>query len=256
MAQNETPAAGSSKVSDGVSRSEDLGLSIFLGLMVFGLFLLIPGGPGEDGGPLMTTFLTLLFISATLTAVERRGVRLLAVILTVAAVSSHWASVFMADVAVASARLLSAMALLLVITVSLAVQTFRPGRVSSHRVRGAVAIYLLIGLIWAFAYAILDLHIPDAFTEAHSRHTADLLDLKEVVYFSFVTLTTVGYGDMAPRAPAIRSLAVLEALLGQLYLAVTLARLVSMELTERSLRRVGVCPTCGQEAETRAEAKP
>lgn len=245
--QQESPAHDAVS-ADQVTRSEDLGLSVFLALMVFGLFLLIPGGPGEEGGPLMTAFLTLLFISATLTAIERKGVRLMAVVLAVAAVSSHWAAVFMEDVTVASARLLSAMALLLVITVSLAIQTFRPGRVSSHRVRGAVAIYLLIGLIWAFAYAILDLHIPEAFTEAHSRQSADLLDLKEVVYFSFVTLTTVGYGDMAPQAPVIRSLAVLEALLGQLYLAVTLARLVSMELTERSLRRDGVCPICGQDA--------
>lgn len=233
-----------------VSRSEDLGLSVFLGLMVFGLFLLIPGGPGADDGPLMTAFLTLLFISATFTAIERKGVRFLAMILAVAAVSSHWAHVFMDDLTVASVRLVSAMALLLVITGSLSVQTFRAGRVSSHRVRGAVAIYLLLGLIWAFAYAILDLHIPHAFTESHSRNMASALHLKEVVYFSFVTLTTVGYGDMAPSAPTIRSLAVLEALIGQIYLTVTLARLVSMELAERSLRVSGVCPTCGRESES------
>ena len=217
--------------------TEDHALSVFLGLMIFGLFLLIPGSPAEERGPLMGVFLSLLFLSATLVAVGHYLLRGLVWTLAVIAVCSHWTDIAVPHIVVGTVRLSSALLLLLLITGSLVIRTFRHGNISLHRVRGAIAIYLLLGLIWAFAYGLLDLHVEHAFTESHSRLTADTLDLKELVYFSFVTLTTVGYGDIAPQAPVVRSLAVLEALAGQIYLAVTVARLVAMELADRTLGR-------------------
>jgi len=103
-------------------------------------------------------------------------------------------------------------------------RTFSMGHVTVHRVQGAVIVYLLSGLIFAFLYhAIYLLNGPSSFNGlANYQRT-------EFVYFSFSTLTTLGYGDITPVNVFARSLSNLEALNGQLYPAVLIARLVSME---------------------------
>ena len=103
-------------------------------------------------------------------------------------------------------------------------QTFRAGPVNFHRIQGAVAAYLLLGLAWALAYELVSLLAAGAFSFAGSGGP----ERPDFVYFSFVTLTTVGYGDVTPVHPVARSLAVAEALTGQLYPAILLARLVSL----------------------------
>jgi hypothetical protein len=89
-----------------------------------------------------------------------------------------------------------------------------------------VAVYLLLGLMWASAYALLYQLHPDAFAGALGA----ALIPQTWIYYSFVTLTTVGYGDITPVHPVARSLAIAEALTGQLYLAITLAHLVALRV--------------------------
>jgi hypothetical protein len=104
------------------------------------------------------------------------------------------------------------------------------GRRTIHRVQGAVAAYLLLGLAWSFAYELAMLGSADAvhFADATGFPAAQV---PRLVYFSFVTLTTLGYGDIVPVSPAARSLAVTEALIGQLFPAILIARLVSLEIS-------------------------
>ena len=90
---------------------------------------------------------------------------------------------------------------------------------------GAIVLYLLLGVMSAVAYAMLDTLVPHAF-DGRDDSGAGLADW---AYFSFVTLTTVGYGDITPVARAARSMAMLEALVGQLYPAIIIARLVSLQ---------------------------
>ena len=109
----------------------------------------------------------------------------------------------------------------------LLVRVFRKGPVSGSRLQGAVAVYLLMGILWAHAYLIFSRDHPYSFgTNENVPPT-----VAGWTYFSFVTLTTVGYGDITPKAPAARMLAVGEALAGQMYLAVMLARLVALQVT-------------------------
>jgi hypothetical protein len=106
-------------------------------------------------------------------------------------------------------------------------QVFRSGPVTRHRIEGAIAAYLLLGLTWASAYALVGSILPGAFAGAvPSGPNAP----SGWIYFSFVTLTTMGYGDITPLHAIPRSLSILEALTGQLYPAILLARLVSLEL--------------------------
>ena len=112
-------------------------------------------------------------------------------------------------------------------------QALAPGQVTLRRIEGAVAAYLLIGLIFAGAYDLLAALAPGAFLQNGAPMAPDALG-GDFVFFSFVTLTSTGYGDLVPVHPVGRSLAVLEAITGQLYLAILLARLVSLEVAGRS----------------------
>ena len=91
---------------------------------------------------------------------------------------------------------------------------------------GAGAVYLLLGLTWASAYELLHILRPEVWTGAASEAPVS----QTWIYYSFVTLTTMGYGDITPVHPVARSLAILEAVTGQLYLAITLARLVALHI--------------------------
>jgi len=112
------------------------------------------------------------------------------------------------------------------------VQVFRAGPITAGRIVGAVVFYLLLGLMWANVYTIVSLVRADAFHFPVAPRTANEL-VAQLIYFSFITMTTVGYGDIIPVHPLDRSLANLEALVGQLYPAILIARLVSLELMRR-----------------------
>ena len=100
----------------------------------------------------------------------------------------------------------SLLSLLLFLVVVLG-QTLRRGPVTFHRIQGAVAAYLLLGILWAHAYALVAHLRPGAFSGPVNPADGP----RAFFYFSFVTLTTVGYGDVLPVHPAARSLAMLEA---------------------------------------------
>jgi hypothetical protein len=111
---------------------------------------------------------------------------------------------------------------------------FETGRVTWHRIEGAVALYLILGLVFAHLYGMLNALVPGAFSNVPPGLNAHAVFYRgRLLYFSFVTLTSVGYGDIAPLHPIARSLATLEAVIGQLFPATLLARLVSLELEGR-----------------------
>jgi hypothetical protein len=109
---------------------------------------------------------------------------------------------------------------------------FAPGRVTLHRIVGAILLYLVIGFTFVAMYCFVALLEPNAF--AGMKPLVDNLGVaSNFGYFSFVTLTSVGYGDIVPVHPFARGLANLEAIIGQLYPATLLARLVTLAGTRR-----------------------
>jgi hypothetical protein len=107
-------------------------------------------------------------------------------------------------------------------------EVFAKGHVTAMRIQGAVAVYLLFGIAWAHAYQLITTHDPGSFLVQPGTPNT----VSEWLYYSFVTLTTVGYGDIVPITRVTRVLSVGEALTGQLYLAVMLARLVALQVSE------------------------
>ncbi len=104
--------------------------------------------------------------------------------------------------------------------VLLIVYVFRPGRATWHRLVGAVVAYLLVAIMWARAFEILIIVNPAALDLPHAAG-----NFTDLIYFSFATITTLGYG--MPLGPVARSMVSVEAVMGQMYLAILIARLVS-----------------------------
>jgi hypothetical protein len=109
--------------------------------------------------------------------------------------------------------------------------------VTSDKILGAVSAYLLLAVIWAMIYTLIEIAFPHSFYFAHGIHfTGHNLSqhrfyFSEFLYFSYVTLSTLGYGDITPISNEARALSSLEAVCGQLYVAVLIARLVGLHIT-------------------------
>jgi hypothetical protein len=109
----------------------------------------------------------------------------------------------------------------------------RTDRITGDTINGAICVYLLLGLGWSHAYALLDAIEPGSFTVSTESVATSAHAFEGFIGYSFVTLTTLGYGNVVPLTPRGESLAIAEAITGQLYLAVLLARFVAMEIAVR-----------------------
>lgn len=121
---------------------------------------------------------------------------------------------------------------LVAITAALLMHVNRTGHVTGHRIRGAIAGYLMLAGVFANVYQIVERSSPGSFKLAEQGADPETTT-EELFYFAMVTLTTTGYGDITPVTQPARSLAMLEALLGQLYPTVLIARLVTLEIESR-----------------------
>ena len=102
------------------------------------------------------------------------------------------------------------------------------GMVDGNKIIGAICIYMLIGVIWAFAYLIVEFIFPGSFSHLEAEVWQG--NLEELLYYSMVTLTTLGYGDITPQQPVARFLAYMEAITGIFYTTVLVASLIGMRL--------------------------
>jgi hypothetical protein len=193
--------------------------------------------PMFDVSPLGQLALSLIFalalIFGSLAIMRRRIGVYLVVALTVSTFTVDVFAGFRSFRALASIDTILKLVCLSILAFITLKRTLRPGRVTPYQVAGGIAGYLLIGLIWAFAYQLVVQEVPDAIHFEHG--TVDVLSQQpsDLIYFSFTTLTTVGYGDVHPVRRAARSLAVAEMLIGQLYLAILISSLVGMALQAR-----------------------
>jgi hypothetical protein len=209
--------------------ADDRGLSLFLASLGVVVFVLPPLLPTATLGRLLTdTFLSLMLVSGAAASAERRWVRTVIAAIALAALIVRWGSWLVPEADLEVWRDVSVLATLLSFCLVISHLVLRGGPVTRRRIEGAIALYLLIGLTCGQAYALLARGHPGAFAGATGGG-----GLSAWIYYSFVTLTTIGYGDITPVHPTARSLAMLEGLIGQLYPAILLARLVSLELHSR-----------------------
>jgi hypothetical protein len=201
--------------------------ALLLFLLVY-LFLLYPLYNREEGletiGAVSFSVIVILGVMAT---TRHHLVRTVMVIIAAVAFLSHWTHFFLKGNA---DHLVSAGAAALFFgaqTVILLQRVFQGGSITIYRIYGAMAAYLLLGLLWAEIYMLLFVAVPGSFYFSPETLVGQPPSA-EMFYLSFTTLTTLGLGDILPVHPMARSMVTLEALVGQLYPAVLLARLVTL----------------------------
>jgi hypothetical protein len=196
-------------------------LVLFIVVMPFAQYL---ADPGLVEGPL----LAITLICGMLAVGGRRKSLLLAACLALPAVAARWLWHYWPDSFLHGLFLTLGVLLFLQVTVQLLWFIVNARDVDSEVLAAGVATYLVLGLMWAMLYLLVGYLEPNAFTLPSSAAAGKQLDSFNALYFSFVTLTTMGYGDISPAAPVTRMLAVLEAVTGVLYLSVLIARLVTL----------------------------
>ncbi len=213
---------------------EDRHLSFFLAFLVLMTIFVPMVGLSRPGRIAIDLIFALMLLSGAIATVSKRMLMYLIFALTILEFTADLIVEFNPSFSPRgwdTALKVFGMAILVVMTLK---QTFLPGPVNVHRVMGGVAAYLLIGVTWAFGYKLLLEVVPDAI-HFQSSFAAGVPtgEPARLIYFSFATLTTVTYGDAYPVHRVARSLAIAEALIGQLYPAILIATLVGMALQAR-----------------------
>jgi hypothetical protein len=193
-------------------------------LLFVTIFVLAPLLSARIVAPLILEIaFALIFVAGAFNVISRASVRGLALLLAVLSVVTGKLAPASSERAVVVADMALSAGMLAVFTGLMIKRFLARGREAAHRIAGAVAVYLLLGFIWTRLYQIVELVSPGAFRVPEGEIPSGA----NLGYFSFVTLATLGYGDISPVNIVARDLAVLEAIMGQLYLVILISRLVA-----------------------------
>ncbi len=216
---------------------EEHSLTVLLILLIVEVFIFAPATKVGHALDLLGIFVfSFLLLAGLLTMARQRTLQTVSGVFVICTIAVRLArSVFGVSGLLPWDALLSILSVAGMIIVVLW-QVYREGPVTGHRVRGAIAAYLLIAILFAFSYAFISYIVPGAFqlpawADAGTERGATFL------YFSMVALTTTGFGDITAIHPFARSLVMLEGFIGQLYPAILIARLVTLELETRRSRK-------------------
>jgi uncharacterized membrane protein SirB2 len=207
--------------------------SVLLALLLCSLFL-TPTLDTLLGQIIVGIFFTLLLVSGLSEVSSRMLPRIGAGLLVLTAIVLHWLEDVSPGPALSCWLTLISLIYFILLTWVVMRRAFRDGPVTTSRVRGAVSAYILLAITWSYIYQLIELIVPGSFHLTEMPFSLGERYLKiNLTYFSFITLTTLGYGDITPLHPTARLFVIMEALLGQLYPATLLARLVSLEISSR-----------------------
>jgi len=229
------PASGGPRCSRLTERNPGLykhSVAVFLGALIFFIVMSPLSERLTDSGLLEGIFLTAVMICGVLAVGARRTVLVLVAFLAVPAVGARWLNHFWPELLTLGISHLLGVLVLAVVIVQLLRFILRAPRVDSEVLSAGIATYLVLALAWMMLYLFAASIVPGAFMLADSVSKNGTLDGFHALYFSFITLCTVGYGDIVPATPFVRMLAVLESITGVLYMSVLIARLVSMYTVE------------------------
>lgn len=205
---------------------------IFLLAMIFLLLVVTPFIEGFVRLRfLFNAFLSAVLVSAVYTLSQKIRNLAIAALLAIPMLISIWAQYFVrSDAMFLIGRICGAFFIAFTIFHILR-NIFQEQEITKDTIAGAAAVYMLFALMWSFLYGVLNLVEPNSFAISAAQ---TLGERNIFLYYSFVTITTLGYGDVTPVTYIATSLAVLEAVVGQLYLVVLVAWLVGMYVSKKS----------------------
>ncbi len=211
----------------------DNGLAALL-VVILLVFILAPLIRSGVASVIVSIFLSLLFLSAIRSILEMRLHRVGVAVLVLTGIILTWmVHVFPANRSLYTWSDLISVILLILLTIVVMRHVYQKGPVTMDRIREALGAYILVGFTWAIIYHLIELKSPGSFHFIETAVSGDYLELQSAfTYYSFITMTTVGYGDITPIHPIGRVFVVIETLIGQLYPATLLARLVSLHIIQ------------------------
>lgn len=188
-----------------------------------------------------TATISLVLLAALYAFRATRIYFVIASILLVPSIGCRLALLFTLSPTVEVVGAISSCLFLVVTVVALVSRLFIVKSVTLDTISAAICAYLLTGVAFAYAFAVIELQHPGSFSAALFQGPRGTLapliaSLHSFIYFSFVCLTTTGFGDIAPVSEAARSVSVMESVFGQLYVAILIARLVSLEVAQSMMQ--------------------
>ncbi len=207
-------------------------------VLFYSLLLTLTAGPllaAWQLAPLLRILLALNLVAAVLGLAPGRAQRLLLLVTAIAL--AIWIAPDSLKGGWLAAATLGFWTMLAVLAAASAVRfAMRADEVDAEHLYAALSGYLLAGVFLGVLYAVIEEISPGSLVAAAPSETARRLELTSAIYFSFVTLATLGYGDLVPKSELTRGLAVGEAVAGQLYVAVMIARLVASYVQAKGRR--------------------
>jgi len=202
--------------------------------LLIAILSMIIGSPFVDElfhyGIIPDIFLTIVFIAAIYAIGQKTHHLVISVLLALPMLLALWTSFFYRNIHLSIIGEFFA-ALFIGFTIHRMIQfIFTKKDVNREVIYAAVIVYLLMAMVWTFAYTLLEYVYPDSFSYPGGPRE----DTFRFLYFSFVTITTLGYGDITPLTRKASSLVMLEAVTGQMYLVVVVAWLVGMYVSRKS----------------------
>ena len=188
----------------------------------------------KDGDIIVSLLLSLVLLSAILAVASRGRTLTVALLLAIPAVAGRWLNHFQPHLLPPAIFLVAGIGLVAFVVVNLLRFVLRAPSVDVEVLCASISAYLMLGLIWTIAYWLVAQLTPGAFAFNTNTGAKETMEGFNAFYFSFVTLSTVGYGDITPVSKVARTLAAMEAMTGLFYVAVLIARLVALYSTPNS----------------------
>jgi hypothetical protein len=199
------------------------------------LFLSFPFVEEVKGGQvIVSVLLSLVLISAVLAVASSGRTLVVAVLLLIPAIAGRWINHVRPDLVPPPVFLISGLVLIAFVVVNLLSFVLRAPSVNTEVLCASISAYLMLGLIFTMAYWLVDQLTPGGAFSFNTKAGTESMNGFNAFYFSFITLSTVGYGDITPLTRIARWLAALEAMTGLLYVTVLIARLVSLYSSPKS----------------------
>ncbi len=200
--------------------------------LLIGIVLMIAVYPYVDNdmaGKIILNVINLLVLVFATLAVQKSRLHLF-IALSLGAVTLVGQIAYLTTGAIPAMRVAAIGALIFYVftVVNILLFVLRSGEVTAEKIHGAICAYLIFAVMWTMAYLLLQSFVPGSFYCSTRPNPTDPLDFYQLLYFSIVTLTTTGYGDIAPLSAQARSLANLEQLVGVFYVAILIARLAGL----------------------------
>ncbi|TDJ68694.1 MAG: two pore domain potassium channel family protein [Proteobacteria bacterium] len=209
------------------------GKFLYLLISLLSVFVVYPFFQHKPIGTIVLDILLLAMLGAGIyTVVDKKIPLVIALLLAIPMFGGRWSNYFYTDPVLLEIDYGFGAMFFLFNAIIIISYVLQQKNVTHDMIFGAICGYLLIGLSWAFTYSFVALLEPGSFAMAASGQASQADVLPDFFYYSFVTLTTLGYGDITPVGPFARSLTTLEAVIGQIYLTVLIARLVGVHISQ------------------------